>query len=108
MCGVDVDLDEGGSAEEEKNEEFWLGDAEKMLSPPVAHTDGSAWGSRRDTCGFVACGGVLILWNLCVVSASALLLAMVFSVVLLPAALLLYTGFLCHSRVSHLLASNLV
>uniref|UniRef100_A0A3Q2SV02 Transmembrane protein 88B n=1 Tax=Fundulus heteroclitus TaxID=8078 RepID=A0A3Q2SV02_FUNHE len=98
MCGVDVDLDDEGSAEEEKEEEFWVGDAVNMLPPPVAHSDGSAWGSRRGTCGFVACGAALLLWNLCVVSASALLLAVVFSVVLLPAALLLYVGFLCHSR----------
>ncbi|MEQ2259812.1 hypothetical protein XENORESO_018915, partial [Xenotaenia resolanae] len=98
MCGVDVDLDDEGSAEEEKEEEFWVGDAVKMLPPPVAHSDGSAWGTRRGMCGFVACGAVLIVWNLCVVSVSALLLAIVFSVVLLPAALLLFAGFLCHSR----------
>lgn len=103
MCGVDVDLDDGGSAEEEKEEDFWAGDAFQMLPPPVAHSDGSAWGSRRGMCGSVACGAVVILWNLCVISASALLLAVVFSVVLLPAALLLYAGFLCHSRVSPLL-----
>ncbi|XP_008408004.1 transmembrane protein 88B [Poecilia reticulata] len=99
MCGVDVDLDDGGSADEEKEEEFWVGDAVKMLPPPVAHSDGSAWGGRRGACGSAACGAVLVLWNLCVVSAGALLLALVFCVVLLPAALLLYAGFLCHSRV---------
>ncbi|XP_032404222.1 transmembrane protein 88B [Xiphophorus hellerii] len=99
MCGVDVDLDDGGSADEEKEEEFWVGDAVKMLPPPVAHSDGSAWGGRRGACGSAACGAVLVLWNLSVVSAGALLLALVFSVVLLPAALLLYAGFLCHSRV---------
>ncbi|XP_027857593.1 transmembrane protein 88B [Xiphophorus couchianus] len=99
MCGVDVDLDDGGSADEEKEEEFWVGDAVKMLPPPVAHSDGSVWGGRRGACGSAACGAVLVLWNLSVVSAGALLLALVFSVVLLPAALLLYAGFLCHSRV---------
>lgn len=100
MCGMDVDLDDGGSGEEEKEEEFWIGEGVKMLPPPVAHSGGSAWGSRRGRCGCVACGAALILWNLCVVLASALLLAVVFSVVLLPAMLLLYVGFLCHSRVS--------
>ncbi|XP_041836638.1 transmembrane protein 88 [Melanotaenia boesemani] len=99
MCGVDVDLDDGGSAEEEKEEEFWIGDGVKMLPPPVAHSEDSAWGSRRGRCGCMACGAALILWNLCVISASVLLLAVVFSVVLLPSVLLLYAGFLCHSRV---------
>uniref|UniRef100_A0AAQ6IUX0 Transmembrane protein 88B n=2 Tax=Anabas testudineus TaxID=64144 RepID=A0AAQ6IUX0_ANATE len=98
MCGMDVDLDDGGSGEEEKEEEFWIGEGVKMLPPPVAHSEGSAWGSRRGRCGCVACGAALVLWNLCVVVASALLLAVVFSVVLLPAVLLLYAGFLCHSR----------
>lgn len=99
MCGMDVDLDDGGSGEEEKEEEFWIGEGVKMLPPPVAHSEGSAWGSRRGRCGCVACGAALVLWNLCVILASALLLAVVFSVVLLPAMLLLYAGFLCHSRV---------
>ncbi|XP_056246207.1 transmembrane protein 88 isoform X1 [Seriola aureovittata] len=99
MCGMDVDLDDGGSGEEEKEEEFWVGEGVKMLPPPVAHSGGSAWGSRRGRCGCVACGAALILWNLCIVLASALLLAVVFSVVLLPAMVLLYAGFLCHSRV---------
>ncbi|KAM9813294.1 transmembrane protein 88B [Neosynchiropus ocellatus] len=99
MCGVDVDLDDGGSCEEEKEEEFWMGEGVKMLPPPVAHSEGSAWGSRRSRLGCVTCGAALILWDLCVVIGSALLLALVFSVVLLPAVLLLYAGFLCHSRV---------
>ncbi|XP_071376799.1 transmembrane protein 88-like [Centroberyx affinis] len=99
MCGMDVDLDDGGSGEEEKEDEFWVGEGVKMLPPPVAHTEGSAWGSRRGRGGCVACGAALVLWNLGVVAASALLLAAVFSVVLLPATLLLYAGFLCHSRV---------
>lgn len=103
MCGVDVDLDDGGPAEEEKGEEeeeFWMGDAVKMLPPPMAHSEGSAWGSRRGRCGCAACGAALVLWNLCVLTAGVLLLAVVFSVVLMPAVLLLYAGFLCHSRVS--------
>ncbi|KAF7651891.1 hypothetical protein LDENG_00104160 [Lucifuga dentata] len=99
MCGMDVDLDDEGSAKEEKEEEFWVGEGVKMLPPPVAHSGGIAWGSRRGWCGCLACGVTLFLWNLCVVLASALLLALVFSVVLLPATLLLYAGFLCHSRV---------
>lgn len=100
MCGMDVDMDDGGSGEEEKDEEFWIGEGVKMLPPLVAHSGGSAWGSRRGRCGCVACGAALILWNLCVIVACALLLAVVFSLVLLPALLLLYVGFLCHSRVS--------
>ncbi|XP_033939818.1 transmembrane protein 88-like [Pseudochaenichthys georgianus] len=98
MCGVDVDL-EDGSVEEEKEDEFWIGEGVKMLPPPVAHSGGSEWGSRRGRVGCLACGAALVLWDIFVVSASALLLAVVFSVVLLPAMLLLYAGFLCHSRV---------
>lgn len=100
MCGVDLDLDEGGSGEEEKEEDLWVEEGVKMLPPPVAHSGDSAWGGRRGRCSCVACGAALLLWNLCVVSACLLLLALVFSLVLLPALLLLYTGFLCHSRVS--------
>ncbi|XP_056131420.1 transmembrane protein 88B [Lampris incognitus] len=99
MCGMDVDLDESGSGEEEKEESFWVGEGVKMLPPPVAHSGGSAWGSRRGRCGCVACGAGLLLWNAGVVLVSVLLLAAVFSVVLLPTLALLYTGFLCHSRV---------
>uniref|UniRef100_A0A3Q3E156 Transmembrane protein 88-like n=1 Tax=Labrus bergylta TaxID=56723 RepID=A0A3Q3E156_9LABR len=106
MCGMDVDLDDGGSGEEEKEEELWMGEVVKMLPPPVAHSGGSAWGSRRGRCGCVACGAGLVFWNLCVVLASALLLVMVFSVVLLPAMLLLYVGFLCHSRICRYLDDN--
>lgn len=100
MCGVDVDL-EDGSVEEEKEDEFWIGEGVKMLPPPVAHSGGSEWGSRRGRVGCLACGAALVLWDIFVVSASALLLAVVFSVVLLPAMLLLYAGFLCHSRVRY-------
>ncbi|XP_069544257.1 transmembrane protein 88-like [Brachyistius frenatus] len=99
MCGVDVDLEDGGSAEEEKEEELWMEERVKMLPPPVAHSGGGAWGSRRGRCGCVACGAALVLWNLTVAAAGALLLAAVFTLVLLPAVLLLYAGFLCHSRV---------
>lgn len=100
MCGVDVDLDDGASGEEEKEEELWMEERVKMLPPPVARSEESAWGGRRGRCGCVACGAALLLWNLCVLSACVLLLALVFSLVLLPALLPLYTGFLCHSRVS--------
>ncbi|RVE73500.1 hypothetical protein OJAV_G00049820 [Oryzias javanicus] len=99
MCGVDVDLDDGASAEDDREEEFWMGDGVKMLPPPVAHSEGSAWGSRRGRWGCLACGAALLLWNASVVCAGLLLLLVVFAVVLLPAGLLLYAGFLCHSRV---------
>ncbi|XP_029007187.1 transmembrane protein 88 [Betta splendens] len=101
MCGGDVDLDDGGGAgEEEKEEELWVGEGVKMLAaPPVARSGGGAWGSRRGRCGCVAWGALLVLWNLGVAAAGAGLLAAVFAAVLLPAVLLLYAGFLCHSRV---------
>ncbi|CAL8381872.1 unnamed protein product [Boreogadus saida] len=99
MCGMDVDLGEAGSGEEDKEEEFWLGEEVKLFPPQLAHTGGSAWGSRRGRLGCLACGAGLVLWNLGLVLLSAVLLATVFSLVLLPALLLLYTGFLCHSRV---------
>ncbi|XP_057703071.1 transmembrane protein 88 [Corythoichthys intestinalis] len=97
MCGADIDLDDGG--EEEKEEELWMGERVKMLPPPVAHSGGSAWGSRRDISGCVFCGAALVLWNVCVLLAGAMLLTLVFSLVLLPAVVLLYVGFLCHSRI---------
>ncbi|XP_077582991.1 transmembrane protein 88B [Stigmatopora nigra] len=97
MCGTDIDLDDGG--EEEKEEELWMGERVKMLPPPVAHSGGSAWGSRRDIWGCVFCGATLVLWNVCVLLAGLVLLALVFALVLLPAVLLLYVGFLCHSRI---------
>lgn len=98
MCGVDVDLDDG-SGEEKEEEEMWIGEGVKMLPPPVAHSEGSAWGSRRGRFGCLAWGVLLVVFNLCIVVVCALLLALVFTVVLLPAMLLLYAGFLCHSRV---------
>lgn len=102
MCGLDVDADDGSSGEEDKDECVWVGDGVKMLPPPVAHSGGSSvWGSRRGRCGCLAHGALLLLWNLCVVSAGTALLALVFTAVLSPALLLLYVGFLCHSRVSH-------
>ncbi|XP_062320680.1 transmembrane protein 88 [Osmerus eperlanus] len=99
MCGVDVDLDEGGSSEEEKEEELWVGEGVRMLTPPVAHSEGSAWGSRRGRCGCLAFGTGLVLWNVGIGLMCVLLLLAVFTLVLLPASLLLYAGFLCHSRV---------
>ncbi|XP_061688067.1 transmembrane protein 88 isoform X2 [Syngnathoides biaculeatus] len=98
MCGTDVDLDGGGSVEEE---DLWMGERVKMLPPPVAHSGGSAWGGRRSGWGCVACGAALVLWNVAVILAGAFLLTLVFSVVLLPAVALLYVGFLCHSRILH-------
>ncbi|XP_061543818.1 transmembrane protein 88B isoform X2 [Phycodurus eques] len=99
MCGTDVDLDDEGSVEEEKEEDLWMGERVKMLPPPVAHSQGSAWGTRRSGSGCVVCGAALVLWNVCVLLAGALLLTLIFSLVLLPAVVLLYVGFLCHSRV---------
>ncbi|XP_061878193.1 transmembrane protein 88 isoform X2 [Entelurus aequoreus] len=99
MCGMDVDLDDGGSGEEDKEEELWMGERVKMLPPPVAHSGGSAWGSQRGRCGCLACGAALVFWDVSVVLAGALLLVGVFFVVLLPAAVPLYAGFLCHSRI---------
>lgn len=106
MCGLDVD--DSGSGEDDKDEDVWTGDGVKMLPPPLAHSGGSSmWGSRRSRCGCLAHGVLLLLWNLCVVSASAALLALVFAAVLSPALLLLYAGFLCHSRVSRVHAAGL-
>ncbi|XP_061543817.1 transmembrane protein 88 isoform X1 [Phycodurus eques] len=99
MCGTDVDLDDEGSVEEEKEEDLWMGERVKMLPPPVAHSQGSAWGTRRSGSGCVVCGAALVLWNVCVLLAGALLLTLIFSLVLLPAVVLLYVGFLCHSRI---------
>lgn len=107
MCGLDVDTDDGGTGEEDKDEDVWIGDGVKMLPPPVAHSGGSSvWGSRRGRCGCLAHGALLLLWNLCVISASTALLALVFAAVLSPALLLLYVGFLCHSRVSRVHSSH--
>ncbi|XP_061642259.1 transmembrane protein 88 isoform X2 [Phyllopteryx taeniolatus] len=99
MCGTDVDLDDEGSVEEEREEDLWMGERVKMLPPPVAHSQSSAWGSRRSGSGCVVCGAALVLWNVCVLLAGALLLTLIFSLVLLPAVVLLYVGFLCHSRI---------
>ncbi|CAG5981137.1 transmembrane protein 88B [Menidia menidia] len=98
MCGMDMDLDDGSSAEEEK-EDLWIGDSIKMVPPPMAHSGDSVWGGRRSRCGSVLCGVAIILWNMLVVTACAVLLPLVFFLMLLPAVLLLYVGFLCHSRV---------
>uniref|UniRef100_A0A8C6SEY3 Uncharacterized protein n=1 Tax=Neogobius melanostomus TaxID=47308 RepID=A0A8C6SEY3_9GOBI len=59
---------------------------------------GGMWGSRRGRCGCLAWGILLVVFNLCIIVVCALLLALVFAVVLVPAMLLLYAGFLCHSR----------
>ncbi|XP_010879775.1 transmembrane protein 88 [Esox lucius] len=99
MCGVDVDLDDGSSGDDEREEEFWVPEGVKMMHPPTAHSAGSAWGSLRGRCGCVACGAGLVLWNMGVALVCVLILGVVFALVLLPASLLLYAGFLCHSRV---------
>ncbi|KAL0978420.1 hypothetical protein UPYG_G00170200 [Umbra pygmaea] len=99
MCGVDVDLDDEGSNDEEKEDEFCVAEGVKMLHPPTAHSEGVVWGSLRGKCGCVACGAGLLLWNAGVALVCFLLLVGVFALVLLPASLLLYAGFLCHSRV---------
>ncbi|KAG7319356.1 hypothetical protein KOW79_017830 [Hemibagrus wyckioides] len=61
--------------------------------------DGEAWGSRRGRGVCVLCGLMLALWNAGVGVACVTLLCVVFTLVLTPPTLLLYTGFLCHTRV---------
>ncbi|XP_026874586.2 transmembrane protein 88 [Electrophorus electricus] len=99
MCGMDADLADEEEGERELEDEFAVGEAVRMLSPPMAHCDGAVWGSRRGPWGCVLWGSVLVLWNLVLVLAGVLLLATIFTLVLMPAMLLLYVGFLCHSRV---------
>ncbi|KAJ7999092.1 hypothetical protein DPEC_G00211830 [Dallia pectoralis] len=99
MCGVDVDLDDGSSGDDEREDEFWVAEGVKLMHPPTAHSEGIAWGSLRGRCGCVACGAGLLLWNMGVALLCVLVLGGVFALVLLPASLLLYAGFLCHSRV---------
>lgn len=103
MCGVDSDLDDGGVGDDERDQEdeFAMAEGVRMLPPPTAHCEGSVWGGRRSRCGCLVFGVGLVLWNLGLAVTCVLLLATVFALVLLPAALLLYAGFLCHSRVRH-------
>lgn len=102
MCGMAVVLDDdvGGGDEEFGGDDD---DGMRMLPPPpppeVQCDDGGVWGPRRGRCQCVLWTVVLLLWNLALMTMCAGLLLLIFSVVLLPAALLLYTGFLCHSRV---------
>ncbi|KAK1800074.1 hypothetical protein P4O66_006576 [Electrophorus voltai] len=98
MCGMDADLADEEEGEREMEDEFAVGEAVRMLPPPMAHCDGAVWGSRRGPWGCVLWGSVLVLWNLVLVLAGVLLLATIFTLVLMPAMLLLYVGFLCHSR----------
>ncbi|XP_030633437.1 transmembrane protein 88B [Chanos chanos] len=102
MCGMDVDLDEGGTGDDERDQEdefATAGEGVRMLPPPTAHCDGGVWGSRRGRCGCLAWGTGLLLWNITLVLACLLLMTVIFSLILMPAGLLLYAGFLCHSRV---------
>ncbi|XP_062400913.1 transmembrane protein 88 [Sardina pilchardus] len=101
MCGVDSDLDDGGVGDDERDQEdeFAMAEGVRMLPPPTAHCEGSVWGGRRSRCGCLVFGTWLVLWNVGLAVTCVILLASVFAVVLLPAALLLYAGFLCHSRV---------
>lgn len=101
MCGVDSDLDDGGMGDDERDQEdeFAMAEGVRMLPPPTAHCEGSVWGGRRSRCGCLVFGVGLVFWNLGLAVTCVLLLATVFALVLLPAALLLYAGFLCHSRV---------
>ncbi|MCJ8744129.1 hypothetical protein PDJAM_G00115040 [Pangasius djambal] len=98
MCGVDVDLDDDGVQDECEVEEVSR-DAVRLLAPPPAECDGEAWGSRRGHVVCALCGLMLALWNVGVGVACGTLLCVVFMLVLTPPTLLLYTGFLCHTRV---------
>ncbi|KAI4903944.1 hypothetical protein NFI96_016343 [Prochilodus magdalenae] len=97
MCGVEVD--DGVEDEREVEDEFGVYEGVQMLPPPVARCDGSVWGSRRGRCECMCWALGLVLWNLALTGVCVALMAGVFTLVLLPAVLLLYTGFLCHSRV---------
>ncbi|KAL4658536.1 transmembrane protein 88-like [Arapaima gigas] len=101
MCGLDLDPEDGGAEGEEKEqeEEYGAGEHVRMLPPPVAHSNAAAWGARRGPIGCLAWGFGLVLWNTGMALACVLVLTAVFTLVLLPATLLLYAGFLCHSRV---------
>ncbi|XP_023685301.2 transmembrane protein 88 [Paramormyrops kingsleyae] len=107
MCGMGVDLEESSSGEEEKDQaEYGMGEGVRMLlPPPPAHSEEGAWGARRGPAACLAWGAGLVLWNVGVATACLLVLAAVFALVLLPVALLLYAGFLCHSRVMNSQAS---
>ncbi|XP_061076852.1 transmembrane protein 88-like [Conger conger] len=104
MCGMDVDLEgEGAGVEEEKEQEqedeYGVGERVQMLPPPTAHSGAGVWGGRRGPAGRLVWGLGLALWNAGVAVVCALVLTGVFTVVLLPATLLLSAGFLCHTRV---------
>ncbi|XP_060766948.1 transmembrane protein 88 isoform X3 [Neoarius graeffei] len=98
MCGVDVDLDDDGVQDECEVEEI-SHDAVRLLAPPPAECDGEAWGSQRGHGVCVLCSLMLLLWNLGVGVACVMMLCVIFILVLTPPTLLLYTGFLCHTRV---------
>ncbi|KAG9353113.1 hypothetical protein JZ751_017689, partial [Albula glossodonta] len=101
MCGMDVDLGDEGAGEEEKEQEdeYGVGERVRMLPPPTAHSGEGVWGGQRGPVSRLVWGVALVLWNVAVAVLCVLVLAGVFALVLLPAALLLCAGFLCHSRV---------
>ncbi|KAJ8370995.1 hypothetical protein SKAU_G00110230 [Synaphobranchus kaupii] len=101
MCGIDVDLEDGGEEGKEQEEGYGMGERVKMLPPPAAHSDAGVWGGRRGRGSCIVWGAGLALWNVGVAMACVLIMAAVFALVLLPTIVLLYTGFLCHSRVLH-------
>ncbi|XP_066529357.1 transmembrane protein 88 isoform X2 [Hoplias malabaricus] len=98
MCGMEVEDDERGGGEEVEDE-FGVCEGVRMLPPPVVRCDGRVWGSRRGGGECVCWGMCLVLWNLLLTAVCMVLMATVFTLILLPAVLLLYVGFLCHSRV---------
>ncbi|KPP62596.1 transmembrane protein 88-like [Scleropages formosus] len=100
MCGVDVDLEDGaGKKKEEQDEECEMGERTHMLPAPPELSNAEVCGGRRGRCGCLAWGALLLLWNVSVALVCVLIMGTVFALVLLPTALLLYAGFLCHSRV---------
>ncbi|KAG5838830.1 hypothetical protein ANANG_G00227790 [Anguilla anguilla] len=103
MCGIDVDLEDGGGEDAKEQEEGCGGTGERvqMLPPPPAHSDAAGSGEGGGGGRLRGLGAGLALWNLAVATACALLVAAVFALVLLPTIALLYVGFLCHSRVLH-------
>ncbi|XP_065099555.1 transmembrane protein 88-like [Paramisgurnus dabryanus] len=95
MCGMGIVLDDGGG-----DEDFDVGDdVIQMLPPPPVQCDGGVWGPRRGHCGCLLWVMFLLMWNMTLMLVCVGLMFLVFSLVLLPAAVLLYAGFLCHSRI---------
>ncbi|XP_061114981.1 transmembrane protein 88-like [Conger conger] len=102
MCGIDVDLEDGGEeGKDQEEEEFGVGERVQMLPPPPAHSGPGVWGGRRGRGCCVVWGAGLALWNVGIAVVCVVIMAAVFALVLLPTITLLYVGFLCHSRVLH-------